>query len=445
MEEGAKGVMSHDEDILTLNVDEKALEEEMECEREDETVQDAERVSTISNPSQPTKKEREKHEATHAQYRGWCIACERERGIAMRHHRGIGAGNDEGKLHTFVMDYGFPTQGSQQGIIVLVVKETKTNAINTFMVPNNGANENLKTVVDFMSGCGCGRAILKSYGEPAIVALQEAVKNSRQSDTILENSPKGDSQSNGAAENAESEAEGMIRTWRMCVEEKLKAVIDNKQVLLPWLVMHKGVIITRYKTVHDGKTAYQRIKNKRPSNKMQPFGVKVVWMMPKDNHRRNKLDSIHQFGVFVGIVPRTKKFVALTLEGAVVVRTLHKLSEDPKRDTEFVSKVECALWDFKANAGDGINDDGILERVDARPPDPSIEIPSRINVRRMCIRKMDVDKNGLTKGCPSCHKVTWGTVPSCIMATHSDACRERMERLMMQDPVGPSGQDKNTS
>ena len=36
----------------------------------------------------------------------------------------------------------------------------------------------------------------------AIVAFQEAVKNSRQSDTILENSPEVDSQSNGAAENA---------------------------------------------------------------------------------------------------------------------------------------------------------------------------------------------------------------------------------------------------
>ena len=53
----------------------------------------------------------------------------------------------------------------------------------------------------------------KSDGELAIVALREAVQTSRQSDTILEMPPKGDSQSNGAAENAVREAEGMIRTW----------------------------------------------------------------------------------------------------------------------------------------------------------------------------------------------------------------------------------------
>ena len=63
---------------------------------------------------------------------------------------------------------------------------------------------------------------------------------------------------------------------------------------------------------------------------MMPFGEKVVWMMPKDNHRRNKLEPMHQFGVFVGIVPRTGEFVVLTPEGAVPVRTVHRLSEDIK-------------------------------------------------------------------------------------------------------------------
>ena len=48
-----------------------------------------------------------------------------------------------------------------------------------------------------------------------LLLFRKQVKNSRQSDTILENSPKGDSQSNGEAENAVREAEGMIRTWKM--------------------------------------------------------------------------------------------------------------------------------------------------------------------------------------------------------------------------------------
>ena len=62
----------------------------------------------------------------------------------------------------------------------------------------------------------------------------------------------------------------------MTVEERLKAVLDNKHVILSWLVTHAGVIITTYKMVHDGKAASLRIKNKRPSNNMQPFGERRV-------------------------------------------------------------------------------------------------------------------------------------------------------------------------
>ena len=43
-------------------------------------------------------------------------------------------------------------------------------------------------------------------------------------------------------------------------------VVDNKHVLLSWCVSHAGVIITRYEEAHDGKTAYQKIKSRSPSN-----------------------------------------------------------------------------------------------------------------------------------------------------------------------------------
>ena len=59
----------------------------MECDAEDQAEQDADRVRTISDPGQPSKREREEHEATHAQYRSWCIARVRGRGVAMRHFR----------------------------------------------------------------------------------------------------------------------------------------------------------------------------------------------------------------------------------------------------------------------------------------------------------------------------------------------------------------------
>ena len=116
-------------------------------------------------------------------------------------------------------------------------------------------------------------------------ALPEAAKNSRQCDTIPRKLAEGrQSVKYGAAEKgSEGSTNGTIRTHGRCsVEEKLKAVLDTKHVLLPWLVTHAGVIITSYKMVNDDKAASVRIKNTRPGNKMLPLGEKVVWMRPKD-------------------------------------------------------------------------------------------------------------------------------------------------------------------
>ena len=101
---------------------------------------------------------------------------------------------------------------------------------------------------------------------------------------------------------------------------------------------------------------------------MLPFGEMVVWMMSKDSRRRNKLESTHPFGVFAGIVSRTGEFV---VSGAA--RIDHKLSEDQKWDTENMSRVKGAPWDFKASAGDDVNSGGIRERESGRSPTRSTD------------------------------------------------------------------------
>ena len=78
--------MLKDGEIRTLKVDGEALEDEMECELEGETIQDAERVRSISIPGQSSKKEREKQETTYAQYKRSCVACVKRR-IAMKNRR----------------------------------------------------------------------------------------------------------------------------------------------------------------------------------------------------------------------------------------------------------------------------------------------------------------------------------------------------------------------
>ena len=143
----------------------------------------------------------------------------------------------------------------------------------------------------------------------------------------------------------------MIRTWKVFVEETLKAVIDNKHVLLAWLGMHAG-------------TAHQRIHNKKITTTCRHSERKSRMLMPRDKGRRNKLESAHhQLVVFAGVLSRPGKFAGLILQGAVAARTVHRLCESQKWDTEFMSGVKGAPWNFKANAGDG----SILERTFCSP------------------------------------------------------------------------------
>ena len=66
---------------------------------------------------------------------------------------------------------------------------------------------------------------------------QEAVKNARQTDPDLWSSPNGDSRSNGLV----SEADGMIRTWKVFVQVEMHVEIDNQRVLSIPVVAKKKI------------------------------------------------------------------------------------------------------------------------------------------------------------------------------------------------------------
>ena len=75
----------------------------------------------------------------------------------MTHFRNTSA--DEERLHTFVMDYCFPYQGSWQGI-------SASRQGNSNKGPSEEPNGYMvKVVTDFWSACGCGRVNWKSDGE----------------------------------------------------------------------------------------------------------------------------------------------------------------------------------------------------------------------------------------------------------------------------------------
>ena len=76
----------------------------------------------------------------------------------------------------------------------------------------------------------------------------------RESDygTALDNSRVGDSDSNGTIENTIKQFEGLARTTRFALEEKLGQKIALDSTAMLWLVRHASHIITRCRIWSNG-------------------------------------------------------------------------------------------------------------------------------------------------------------------------------------------------
>ena len=142
-------------------------------------------------------------------------ACVKGRGVASPHAR-----RDEempGAPHIDI-DYCFP----RSKVTIFGVKDSISGATASLWVPKKGGSiawisEHLRNIIDYE--WGRSKIIFKSDGEEAILDLKRIVHAMITKQTIFEKSPTGESQSNGRAENMIREIEGMIRTWKIHLEE----------------------------------------------------------------------------------------------------------------------------------------------------------------------------------------------------------------------------------
>ena len=79
----------------------------------------------------------------------------------------------------------------------------------------------VKTLAGIVAQLGHQEIVMKSDGEPAIVALKEAAKRERGERIVIESSPVKESRSNGAAEAAVQQVQGQVRTMKDALEARI--------------------------------------------------------------------------------------------------------------------------------------------------------------------------------------------------------------------------------
>ncbi len=150
----------------------------------------------VPNVVAPSKLEREQHETTHLPFRSWCEHCVKgnstERNFTTTEHQ-------SSCIPCFHSDYIFMGEETTTGTTpILVLKDDKQESVFANVVPDKGANEfTIRQTAEDIDLTGFADIVFTTDNEPAMLAIQQQVKQTRSHKTVLENSLRGQSKSNG--------------------------------------------------------------------------------------------------------------------------------------------------------------------------------------------------------------------------------------------------------
>ena len=267
------------------------------------------KVKILPKPLTPTRAQREEHELTHVTFAPWCRHCVMSRSLNDGHRKKKKHNNDR-EVPVISGDFCFMGQSEQEKATpIFVLRDHSTRITFAHVCEGKGIvdaeySDYLRNaVLKDISSMGHSKIVLKTDGEPACKALQEHIKTSRDATTILENSPVGESQSNGVVEKAIDEIEGMVRTLKSALEERLGWKIDPKHPVLTWLVEWSASLINKFRVGKDGKTPEQRHKGLERSHRpIAEFG-ESVWYMPLStpSSQMEKMEVKMMDGVWLGM------------------------------------------------------------------------------------------------------------------------------------------------
>ena len=224
---------------------------------------EAQKAVAVKDPGAPTARELAEHDLTHLPHRSWCPACVAGRSRD-RMHKTL-KNREPGSVPCVVFDYGFlGGVGDEQTIAVQIARDVDSKMLFAHVVPRKGliGNHGVAQLLKDVERLGHKKMCLKSDGEAALVAIQHEFKRARADETLLENSPVGDSRANGVAERAVQSVSEQIRVLRLSLESKLAAKLPGSHPLTAWLVEHAADLLNKYQRGEEGRTSYERLRGK---------------------------------------------------------------------------------------------------------------------------------------------------------------------------------------
>ena len=275
--------------------------------------------------------------------------------------------------------------------------------------------------------------ILRSDQEGPIEVVKRGLAEIRVGESLIEDTPKGESSANGRGEDAGKRSRDQARVVKDQVEWKGNGILDIKGDAMRWLVRWASMILTRYHKGKYNKTPWERMHGGEAcSLEVVPWGERVWYKKLKDGGKDNKMDSRWEEGIWLGHMGRSAEVVIGTAEGCVRGWSIRRRPEGERWDIDAINGIKGTPEE--PIPGQGTKKPPIVIRLEVNENeglgaefDFKVEAPKKAYIKRRWY-----EEHGFQEGCKGCKamKMNHGS------QGHNSSCRERMEGHMGKTPDG---------
>ena len=401
------------------------------------------RVRALPRPMAPTSDEKEYHNLCHYPSQSWCRHCVRAKGRNMPHRRLRRHDHDGEGVPVVSGDYCFlGDEDDEASVPCFVVRDHQSRLTFAHALQGKATNEVygnflVRAIVADIARLGYRKVRFRTDQEPSCLALQTKVKKQSDMEVVLQNSPVGESQSNGVAEKAVQEVEDQVRCLKVALEENINDKISKKSCVLPWLVEHAAWLYNHTHVGKDGFTAAERENNgvRKELPSLAEFGEQVLYKpLSSSAGRVENLAARFLDGTFLGVEPRTGELRIGTASGVIKARSIRRRLEEERWSSTALQNLTGTPWDptpGTAAAQGGTTAGELDEKKDPILPKEHTE-PGHL-ARRTRLTREDFEAHGFTPGCYGCRLLREGGEKS---GGHNEVCRQRMEAAISSTAGG---------
>ena len=282
---------------------------------------------------------------------------------------------------------------TEKKVTILVMKDAKSGMLFGETCISKGSSDDwiVRRVCRNIESLGRSNIMVKTDGEPALVQIQAGLIPARTAQTLPNNPPAYNPESNGVVEKGVQDVIAHVRLLKLALESRLEIEIDAHHPIMEWLLVHATFILSRFAVGHDGKTPWERLTGKAWRRPLVEFAEQVHGKLARQRMAKHqgrsrpginrKLSARWLEGTWVGQDPRTGEHILVTRAGrAVRVRTIRRMPVSNRWAKDVVLAVRSTprfpdprKQEVSEQAVEAPTDESMVE-VSAQRPEPHVPV-----------------------------------------------------------------------